>query len=493
MANAQHLAQLRRGPRIWNSWRDQNPASVPDLSGADLSGTLLVERLEITSRMRAEADMYGPPSYDQADLELSPTTVAEAANLSGADLRGAGLARADLVAVDLAGADLTCADLHGAHLAAADLSGAVVRGWSDARAGRTNLSGADLTRANLTKADFRDAGLEGVRLGWANLTRADFRGANMPSAQLGRASARQANFAHANLQWADLGGADFTRANLRGAFLSSAVLSQATFCKARLDGANLEYANMVQTDFRDASLSGCAVYGASTWDIVVSQATRQNDLQITPDTPQITTDGIEVAQFVHFLQKHGNIRDVIQAIVKRGVLLLGSFGRKRLAVLRELRTQLRQRRFLPIICDFAVPQGRDTTETIATLVGLSQFVIADITSPRSIPLELQATIPNFMVPFATIIQEGERPFSMFKDLWVKHAEWVLPPISYASVGELVQGLDAAIIEPAMQRAQALMVQKAMGLEVRPMAGLIAQQSHRAKDRPRPPRPRSTPG
>ena len=38
--------------------------------------------------------------------------------------------------------------------------------------------------------------------------------------------------------------------------------------------------------------------------------------------------------------------------------------------------------------DFERPTQRDFTETIKTLAGLSRFIIADITNPKSSPLEL---------------------------------------------------------------------------------------------------------
>jgi hypothetical protein len=34
----------------------------------------------------------------------------------------------------------------------------------------------------------------------------------------------------------------------------------------------------------------------------------------------------------------------------------------------------------------------------------------------SAPLELQATVLDYMVPFAPILQKGEKPFAMFVDL-----------------------------------------------------------------------------
>jgi hypothetical protein len=43
-------------------------------------------------------------------------------------------------------------------------------------------------------------------------------------------------------------------------------------------------------------------------------------------------------------------------------------------------------------------------------------VIADVSNPKSAPLELQATLPEIMIPFLPIIEEGEKPFAMLQDL-----------------------------------------------------------------------------
>jgi hypothetical protein len=67
---------------------------------------------------------------------------------------------------------------------------------------------------------------------------------------------------------------------------------------------------------------------------------------------------------------------------------------ERKSVLDALRNALRSRGFLPIVFDFERPKGLDFTETIMTLAGMSCFVIADITNPKSAPLELQATVPD---------------------------------------------------------------------------------------------------
>jgi len=84
------------------------------------------------------------------------------------------------------------------------------------------------------------------------------------------------------------------------------------------------------------------------------------------------------------------------------VLLLGRFTGDRITILERLRNELRKRGFLPMVFNFDKPGTRDFTETIRLLAGLSHFVIADITNPRSAPLELQATIPEYMIPFVPI-------------------------------------------------------------------------------------------
>ena len=100
------------------------------------------------------------------------------------------------------------------------------------------------------------------------------------------------------------------------------------------------------------------------------------------------------------------------------------------------------------------------------LTGLSKFVIADITNPKSSPLELQATVPEIMVPFQPIIAQGEEPFAMLQDLWIKHRDWVFEPIEYSSVDRLVETMDAEIIGPAETRSDELVMRRAETMKVR---------------------------
>lgn len=299
-----------------------------------------------------------------------------------------------------------------------------------------------------------------------DLRKADLRGAELYEATLIGAHLSEANLVDASLIGADLiganlSGATLSPANLSGAILSGSNLVDATLIGATLIGANLEVSSLVETNLTDADLTGCRVYGTSAWGLRLSEKTKQQTLVITPQCqPEITIDEIEVAQFVYLMLHNEKIRRVIDTIGRKGVLLLGRFTEGRIVVLERLREELRNRGFVPMVFNFDKPETKDFTETVRLLAGLSHFVIADLTNPKSAPLELQATVPECMVPFRPIIEAGEQPFAMLQDLWSKHREWVFEPIYYSSLEALVGALDEKIIEPAEQRFAQLLARKA---------------------------------
>ncbi len=309
----------------------------------------------------------------------------------------------------------------------------------------------DLQMANLFESNLSGTNLSGANLRLANLFRADLRGVNLS----------RANLFSANLFGADLSG----EANLKGANFQATNLSGANFSKADLTGANLSGAILVKANLTDAVLTNCSVYGIAAWDVEL-KGTDQKDLVVTPpNEPILTADNIEVAQFIYLMLNNPKIRDVIDTIGQKVVLILGSFSDERKPVLDALRDKLRTINYLPIVFDFKHPTQRDFSETIMTLAGLCRFIIADITNPRSSPLELQATVPNYMIPFVPIIQEGEKPFGMFQDLQRKY-DWVLEPLVYDTPSNLINVLEKAIVEPALVRHKELMAKKVARLSTR---------------------------
>jgi hypothetical protein len=120
--------------------------------------------------------------------------------------------------------------------------------------------------------------------------------------------------------------------------------------------------------------------------------------------------------------------------------------------------EVRKHNLVPIIFDFDGATSRDFTETIKTLAGMSLFVIADITNPSSTPLELQATVPDYQIPFVPLIQEGQQPFSMFRGLKSQY-DWVLPPLKYSSAEKLQRGFKSAILDRAWEKHEELRKRK----------------------------------
>jgi hypothetical protein len=344
-----------------------------------------------------------------------------------------------------------------------DLSGADLNG---ADLLEYNFSGANLGGADLTTADLRDADLSRARLRRAKLCQANMHETNLYECDLCDADLTNANLMAANLSGAYLAKADLSGANLDRAMMVESVLSQSIMRGTSMRRACLHRAILVNADLTDAILMGASVHGISAWD-VKKEGLKQRDLVVTPlDQSPVTVDDLEVAQFVYMLLKNEKIRDIIDTIGQQGVLILGRFTPERKAVLDAIRNKLRQLGFVPMMFDFEKPTQRDFTETIKTLAGMSRFIIADITNPKSAPLELQATIPDYMIPFVPIIDETEEPFSMFRDLKQKYGDWVLDVLEYDSVESLIDVLDEAVIKPALEKAYELIDRKAESLKKR---------------------------
>jgi uncharacterized protein YjbI with pentapeptide repeats len=439
MANEEQLAVLKQGVEVWNKWRQENSAADLDLTEADLT----------------RAELSG-------------------ADLSNASLRDARLRGADLTYANLREASLWGADLSGASLIRANLTSTFLRGadLQDARLMDASLIEADLTKANLARADLTDADLEKSRLIQARLSKANLTGASLVDAVMTAARLPDANLTGADLWGAWLLQADFRRAILAGANLRSANLWEADLTEADLSGADLTNSNMVRTRIHNARISKSRVYAVNVWDLQ-GEFAEQKELVITPgDASAITVDNIKVAQFIYLILNNQEIREVLNTLTSKTVLILGRFVlQERKEILDALREKLREYDLLPIVFDFDRPVDKDFTETIKTLAGLCYFVIADVTNPRSSPLELQASIPDYQIPFVPVIQEGEQPFAMMVDLQKKY-NWVLDTLSYRSKDELIRALKPAIIDPAIQKHNELRLIKAREPKIRSASDII---------------------
>ncbi|MGO8951288.1 MAG: pentapeptide repeat-containing protein [Ktedonobacterales bacterium] len=392
MADEHQLAMLRDGVRHWNSWRKANPEIAIDLSKADLQ------------------------TMDLWEVDLHE-----------AQLHGANLCNAQLYRADLHGAHLHRAQLYRAYLSGADVHGVDL---SEANLRKANLVGADMSAANLIAADLSEV----------DLREADLHEGYLSGANLCRADATAANLREASLCSADLRGANLTRADLS---------------RADLSGADLGGALCVDTIFAQATLSDCRVHGTTTWHVDLEGAV-QEALCVTPhDRPEVTVDQLEVAQFIYLMLNHQRIRDVVQALTSRFVLILGCFGVERKVVLDALRGELRRQGYAPVVMNFEAPAAVDVSDMVSTLARMARFLIVDLTDVHNLPHQVVSVLPGISSVTVQPLMEAGGIDPTWLPEWRQDPR-VLDLYCYPHLDGLVASVKECVIDPAENRASALL-------------------------------------
>jgi uncharacterized protein YjbI with pentapeptide repeats len=333
-----------------------------------------------------------------------------------------------------------------------------------ARLERASLRGATLDNANLTAARGRQVNLSGARMRDATLRLGDFRGATLLAGTYMR---------HVNGR-----EADFSRAKLPGANLAEADLTLACFDGADLTGAHLDDAILNRTSFLGARLRTASVSGTFIRRVETDRKTDQRDLRVDVrvvwDRPRGQmvefdhADDLRLAQFHDVVDERGAVAFLISAGAKRVVLILGRFLPRRKRVLDRLAEALRARGKIPVVFDFPGPSERELSDTVRFIAAMSQFIVVDLTNASSVPLELQATIPDLMVPVLPIVESGQAVFAMFSDLQRRYT-WIQPTVSYRSADQLVRHVDEAIIDRA--KAAAEQIAAVRRISARPPVGV----------------------
>ncbi len=307
------------------------------------------------------------------------------------------------------------------------------------------ISGADLTGAQLVEAQLWGANLSCSRLTGADLSRACLRQAFLDHADL-----QQARLVETDLSQACAMNAKLCQARLRKADLLFANLNSADLTKADLVNARIACANFASCNITGALLDGCHAHGVWATD-VVGEPKSQARLNISPyGAEPFYMDDLRTAGLVHMLREGRSWSRVVHTLTNRAVLILGRFTEKRRAVLDAIAEELRLFNDLPIIFTFDKPPDRSVSETVRILAGLSQFVIVDLTAPKSSPFESHLVVPDLAVPIFPIKQSGHKQFSMFDDLY--DYPWVLRGFAY-------QDLDAVRASVPRLRKAALAKKK----------------------------------
>lgn len=287
------------------------------------------------------------------------------------------------------------------------------------------------------------------------------------------------NFRGANFRLANFTGAKFLNVDLTDADLSDAILSEADMINVKLCNTKLHRAELIGTKLIDSDLSGseiidaklasatlidvevstamfsnCTVYGISTWNLK-GEPLLQTNLIINPlpdplpeDQEIISVDNIEVAQFMYLIANNKKIRDVIDTITSKVVLILGRFKPlERKEVLEALKRNLQKRNYVPVLFDFEKPLSQTTLETVSLLARMARFVVADITDAKSVLQELTYIVPNSpMLPVQPIILTSQEEPGMFD--FFRRFPWVLKTFRYSETQDLLATLECNIIFPA---------------------------------------------
>ena len=148
-----------------------------------------------------------------------------------------------------------------------------------------------------------------------------------------------------------LGSATFNDCIFHNADLSYCSAQDTIFSGSEFFESKLEHMSLVANDFSNTKLEECYVYGISSWDLNVEDSFHRNLVITKDDQPTITVDNIDLAQFLYLIINNKRLRDIIDTITSKVVLILGNFSSKRKKVLDELRNKLRNYDYIPVMFD----------------------------------------------------------------------------------------------------------------------------------------------
>jgi uncharacterized protein YjbI with pentapeptide repeats len=337
------------------------------------------------------------------------------------DLRGIVIRGKYLGGLDLSNCVLDDAELDRSDLRSADLRGSSFK--------RTDLSLSNLGGAQCDGASFRDTKLFAVYAGGCSFTGSTFRGADLAEANL-----LQANFTDATFVNTDFERARLDRAVLKGTTIRACNLGHASFVDTRLD---------------NTLIADCAAPYVNAKRIRIGVDVEQRQLflghtiRAVPGglySRRITANDLRMASFLGELEMPDCLTHLINAGNDYLVLILGRFSEEGRGVLQALERNVWSRGRIPLVFDFEGPTQRKLVDAVRFFACLSQFIIVDLSNPRSVPFELQAVVPQLAIPLVPVIRRGNKPFAMLSDL-TRTYPWVLPVFSYGSAKQIDRCFD----------------------------------------------------
>jgi uncharacterized protein YjbI with pentapeptide repeats/DNA-binding XRE family transcriptional regulator len=198
--NKRHLSMLKKGVRAWNSWRNNNPDVIPQLSGIHLK----------------KGEFYNLDGYnlDYANLAGFRSTFI---SIQYASLIEANMEKADLTGGSFIGSNFFGANLKKINILSTCFNRAIFR--------ETNLSEACIVNSDFIEVSFEKACMEKIIFSQVNLSGANLKQANLESAKFTKVQLREANL---------------NKASLKKAFLDTCSVYGSTFLETNLDDTTTE-------------------------------------------------------------------------------------------------------------------------------------------------------------------------------------------------------------------------------------------------------------
>jgi hypothetical protein len=142
-----------------------------------------------------------------------------------------------------------------------------------------------------------------------------------------------------------------------------------------------------------------------------------------------------------------NFGQIVSELAQRRVLILGRFTARRLAVLNAIKSALAAHAngYSPELFTYSKPTTHDLVEFILAVAGLSRFIVADLSEPRSVQAELEAIAPHFQsVPIVALINQTGKEYATYESV-KRRVNVVKPTIRYRSVDDLIKKLNEQVV------------------------------------------------
>jgi hypothetical protein len=169
------------------------------------------------------------------------------------------------------------------------------------------------------------------------------------------------------------------------------------------------------------------------------------DLTVTSHSdPAVVVDNLEVAEFVSQMLEYTRVRNALDAISTKFVLILGRFTKDRKAILATIRDQVRKSDLLPITVEC-------TRQTRAALPGavelfsrMSQFILVDFTEPDGVPDELTTLVAGHLkTPIQPIHAPEPLGYRMFAEKQAHPS--VMDPFVYENRDHLLEAIESVFL------------------------------------------------